>query len=217
MKSQSTPVFARLRTTASPPAAVKLARTCKASVAVTLALAGIALLAAPAPARADVLVTYSGFWGTDFQSSADAMDGASYSLSFDLPDAISAPDAGAIYNATTLATNFTYVLNGTTLGVSLNEVDFWSSNDGGFFNLVLSDGFIINLGYYSWTEYLSGPDIGYSGTLQTGTWSPDIGSGNGFTSITPGTLTLSQVPEPGTLTLIAAGLFSLGLVRRSRA
>jgi hypothetical protein len=105
-----------------------------------------------------------------------------------------------------------YDLNGSPVSVGLGPIVFFNSSFGGLFELGLTDG-------NNFSAF--GPDIGSTGTIQTGTFSAVYGMnaviepGPPQTSgeVLVGPVTPS-VPEPSAAALLATGILALALIRR---
>jgi MYXO-CTERM domain-containing protein len=172
-----------------------------------LILAAPALIAGPAARAGMVTVSGSGTWNADAPDSLYTAAGASWSFSFDLP----APLDDLF---TSSATNFQYLLDGVAVSTTLDSIEFFSTDDGGMFDLNFADGNSLNL--YGPQAY-SSPDL----SLITGVYASNIDI-NAFAGppdgIGSGVVTFSLVvPEPSSLASGGLALACLaGLASRSR-
>lgn len=158
-------------------------------------VAGFALVAiAATSARAsEVEISGSGTFSGTAPTTAESKAGDTWSFSFDLPNPISG-------NPTTQAVNFSYFLDGTPVGVSLTQVQFFSSGLGGLFDLTLSDTHILS--YY-------GANIETSNTLSLGTFAATA-CPNDAAACGSGSVTVSAVPLPASAWLMLSALIGFG-------
>jgi hypothetical protein len=190
----------------------------KTTAAMSAALASMVVFTAPAARGAEDLVSFTGSWGIVSTVTSYSVSNEAFSFSFDLPSPIANQtinDSGFLLYATTQATNFVYNLNGSPIALILSQVAFWTTSEGGFFDLDFADGGSINL--------TGGPDVlgvlGSPLTLQAGIFSvPTIGVDGGFDE-TPGhngagALTITSAPEPASFALLGTALIGLRAVRR---
>jgi hypothetical protein len=175
-----------------------------AAVAVALLFGG--------EADAGVLYSGSGVWSSPTVSTAYSNANTTWSFSFELPNPTS-----IIGGVTTEATNFSYKLNGVSVGASLLDVYFAPSATGGLFSLDFTDG-------YTLAFFLTpGVDIGSTGNLSTGTWNKaDVAlyGPNSLLAYNSGTATISAVPEPSAWAMMILGFAAVAFVtyrRRNRA
>lgn len=169
-------------------------------------LAAVSCIAIPS-ARADVVVVSgSGTWGAAAPTTAESAAGASFSFSFDISNPFTGT-ASAASLATTDATNFGYDLNGSPVAVSLSKVVFYTPSMSGLFDLELSDGNLLDA---------YGPDIGSTGRLTLATTSANFAINDPASGpVGSGSVSVSPIPEPISVTLLGAGLFGLLAVRRN--
>jgi hypothetical protein len=110
---------------------------------------------------------------------------------------------------TSQGTNLIYDLNGNPVSVGLSYEVFYPSSYGGLYTIGFTDG-----------NYLGtfGPDIGSTGTLTIGTFSAgySVNSQDEFTPQGSGPGSVSEVPEPSSLTLFGAALFGLGWIAQKK-
>jgi len=177
-----------------------------AAVAVALLVGG--------QANAGVLYTGSGVWSSPTIGTTYSAGSKPWSFSFELPNPTVI--SGGV---TTEATNFSYKLNGVSVGSSLLDVYFAPASTGGLFSLDFTDGYTIAF-------FLNtGIDIGSSGNLSTGTWNKINVALYGPGDLVPvatvlGNGTISAVPEPSTWAMMVLGFAAVGFVtyrRRGRA
>jgi len=152
-------------------------------------------------ANADILdVSGTGLWGSNAPVTTESAPNESFSFSFNIPQAISNPSLSA--------TNFVYMLNGSSVPVSLSNVTFFPASSEGLFDLNLSNGDTVS-------SY--GADVGSGGTVSTGNFPAlfamfDQGStGSGTVVISDGT-----APEPSFYGVVGAALGLLVFVRIRR-
>jgi hypothetical protein len=176
-----------------------------------LALTALLAIAIAVPAHADVIVSGSGIWAGDNELHNDFNKiGDSWSFSFELPNPTAAD--------TTDITNAEFDHNGSPVSEMLDEVVFYNSGSGGFFDLIFDDGTVLSFFGASSTT-----DIGSTGTITTGgPYDVNVafdGSGNfsgsGTVSVAEATTT-APAPEPATLALLGAGLAGLSRIRRRK-
>jgi hypothetical protein len=113
---------------------------------------------------------------------------------------------------TTAATNLVYDLNGSPVSVGIGAMVFFNSSFGGLFEIVFTD-----------SNFLAafGPDIGSTGTIETGTFSAGYGM-NAVSEPSPpqasGDVLVGPVatptPEPSAVALLATSILALALIRR---
>lgn len=151
-----------------------------------------------------VVVTGTGTWDGGATATAYSESSATWSFTFNLPSTIGS-------NPTTEATDFSYLLNGSSVAASLSTVMFYEADAWGLFDLNFADGSIVSFMSYS----NPGDDVGSSFTLLLGTFDAQISTlsatGTGTVTLSPPepNPTPSPVPEPSTMLLFGAGLAGL--------
>jgi PEP-CTERM motif len=116
---------------------------------------------------------------------------------------------------TNQVTNLVYDLNGSPVSVALGVAAFYNSQYSGMFTLFFTDG-----NYFG----VFGPDIGSTGTIQTGTFSavyginsngpPSPSEASGQVLVGP---VSSSVPEPSTWAMLVLGFTGLGFAGYRKA
>jgi hypothetical protein len=160
----------------------------------TLAILGCIGALTASRSNADAVISGSGTWGATAPVTAESAPGDTLSFTFDLPNPIAT-------NPTFQATDFSYLLNGSLVPVSLEAVVFYPVTEAGLFDLVLSDGDIV--GAY-------GADIGSSLTISSGTFAAEFAMNN---APAEGSGTVDVTPEPSSLIPVALAL--IWMVRRA--
>lgn len=168
------------------------------------AILGLCLiLAAPASGRVFRFVG-EGVGAAVAEPTAHLAPGATFRFSFDLPAPLVdiAPGDGFVVND---IMRVRYTLDGRPVLDPLEQVYFYPESQGGGVDLLFAVGDL----------NLFGPDLGSDGVLRLGTYAIDFGTG-GNAGQGSGSVTISQVPEPGSWLLMSAGLGGAGMVLRRR-
>jgi len=175
-----------------------------------------ALVTAPVASADSFTFAGSGTWDQGTPTTAYSQAGATWQFSFLLPDTLSS-------NPTTQVTDFSYLLNGTTVTTSLpGGVLFYSVANGGGFDLYPT---INNASDVSVLSFLFPNDVGSNLNIASGIFHTSIELNDGITTadgLTPGsgsgtvTIASAATPEPpsfilmGTALLLSAGLIRFG-------
>jgi hypothetical protein len=176
-----------------------------------------ALVTTPITSASSFYFTGSGTWDQRTPSTVYSDAGATWQFSFSLPDTLSS-------NPTTQVTDFSYVLNGTTVATALpGGALFFSVADGGGFDLYPT---INNTSDVSVISFLFPNDVGSNLNIVGGIFQASIELNDGITTadgLTPGsgsgtvTIASAATPEPSSIILMGtAFLLSAGLIRRRR-
>jgi hypothetical protein len=178
-------------------------------------LAFVAALVPPLVASASpITFTGSGIWDQGTPTTAFSQAGATWQFSFSLPETLSS-------NPTTQVSDFSYLLNGTTVATSLpGGVLFYSVANGGGFDLYPT---INNTSDVSVLSFLFPNDVGSNLQILGGTFQTSIELNDGITTadgLTPGsgsgtvTIASAATPEPPSVILLGTALvLSAGLIR----
>jgi hypothetical protein len=177
----------------------------------------VALVTAPVARASSFSFTGSGTWDQGTPTTAYSQAGASWQFSFLLPDTFSS-------NPTTQVTDFSYVLNGTTVATSLpGGALFFSVADGGGFDLYPT---INNASNVSVLSFLFPNDVGSNLHIVGGIFQTSIELNDGITTadgLSPGsgsgtvTIASAATPEPPSIILLGTALLlSSGLIRFRR-
>ena len=176
-----------------------------------------ALVTAPVARASSFSFTGSGTWDQGTPTTAYSQAGASWQFSFLLPDTLSS-------NPTTQVTDFSYVLNGTTVATSLpGGALFFSVADGGGFDLYPT---VNNASNVSVISFLFPNDVGSNLNIVSGIFPTSIELNDGITTadgLTPGsgsgtvTIASAATPEPPSIILLGTALLlGSGLIRFRR-
>ena len=174
-----------------------------------------ALVTSPVASATSISFTGSGTWDQGTPTTAYSQAGATWQFSFLLPDTLSS-------NPTTQVTDFSYLLNGTTVTTSLpGGVLFYSAADGGGFDLYPTINNTSDVGVIS---FLFPDDVGSSLNISGGTFQTSIELNDGIIAtdgLIPGsgsgTVTITSTPEPPSIILLGTALLlSAGLIRFRR-
>jgi len=181
------------------------------ALALVLGLFGVAT----ATAGTIVEVSSSGTYavGTPTSSWTAAGDPWTFSFLVNTTPTISSFTTGTDFDLP--FTNFVYTLNGSPVDVSVVDVEFFSSGDGGLMNVCFfgctASGTVTNGFEFFGPQAYSGPES--APTILSGTFpapSPDVEVDSTETPQADGTVGIS--PEPSTAGLGAAGLLILAAV-----
>ena len=154
----------------------------------------------PVASASSFYFTGSGTWDQGTPITAYSEAGATWQFSFFLPGTLSS-------NPTTQVTDFSYLLNGTTVTTSLpGGVLFYSVLNGGGFDLYPT---INNTSDVSVISLLFPNDVGSNLNIAGGIFQTSIELNDGMTAtdgLTPGsgsgTVTITSTPEPSSIILL---------------
>ncbi len=186
-------------------------------IAITILASILALVAAPVASADSFSFTGAGTWDQGTPTTAYSLAGATWQFSFSLPETLSS-------NPTTQVTDFSYLLNGTTVATSLpGGVLFYSVANGGGFDLYPT---INNASDVSVLSFLFPNDVGSNLNIVGGTFQTSIELNDGITTtdgLTPGsgsgtvTIASAATPEPPSVILLGTALvLSASLIRFRR-
>lgn len=175
-----------------------------------------ALVTQPVASATSISFMGSGTWDQGTPTTAYSQAGATWQFSFLLPDTLSS-------NPTTQVTDFSYLLNGTTVTTFLpGGVLFYSAADGGGFDLYPT---INNASNVSVLSFLFPNDVSNLNIL-SGIFHTSIELNDGITTadgLTPGsgsgmvTIASAATPEPPSIILLGTALLlGSGLIRFRR-
>jgi hypothetical protein len=175
------------------------------------------LMTLPVASASSLSFTGSGMWDQGTPTTAYSQAGATWQISFLLPDTLSS-------NPTTQVNDFSYSLNGTTVSTSLpGGVLFYSVANGGGFDLYPT---INNGSNVSVLSFLFPNDVGSNLKIVGGTFQTSIELNDGITTadgLTPGsgsgtvTIASAATPEPPSIILLGTALLlGAGLIRFRR-
>jgi PEP-CTERM motif len=157
------------------------------------------LIAQPVAHAGTALFSGSGTWGDDAPVSIYTAPDATWAFSFVVPNPLEA-------NPTTMATDFQYLLNGSSITTTLTSVEFFAQSDGGLFDLNFDDGNSLNL--YG-AQVLATSNL----TLLAGIYTANIDI-NSFIGPPDGTgagaVSITLVPEPSSIVLALIALVAVG-------
>ncbi|MDR3468413.1 MAG: PEPxxWA-CTERM sorting domain-containing protein [Xanthobacteraceae bacterium] len=158
-------------------------------------------------ANADVLFSGSGTWDTavdNYNASLGvgtvySAPNQTWSFSFDLQNPIAS-------NPTFAATNFSFKLNGASVGGALSAVQFYPVSAGGGFDLDFANGDVVSL--------LFTADLGSTGNLVVGptSYSAEIQTFDANGTREHGVGSISAVPEPSTWAMMILGFVGVGFI-----
>jgi hypothetical protein len=143
---------------------------------------------------AEVTITGAGVWGEGTQVTPYSAQGATWSFTVTVPSPLD-------LNPTSMISNAEYDLNGVPVGTAMISVAFFTSDQGGGFDLNFADNNTVSL---------SGPTVidGNSNVLD-GTYSMQIAMNDGPSTGMGAVVIGAAVPEPSTLVSLSVGLFSV--------
>ena len=176
-----------------------------------------ALVTAPVASANSFSFTGSGTWDQGTPTTAYSQAGTTWQFSFSLPESLSS-------NPTTQVSDFSYLLNGTTVTTSLpGGVLFYSVADGGGFDLYPT---INNASNVSVLSFLFPNDVGSNFKIVSGIFQASIELNDGITTVdglTPGsgsgtvTIASATTPEPPSIILLGTALLlGCALIRLPR-
>jgi hypothetical protein len=160
-------------------------------------IAGLVLLLQGAASADVVLISGSGTWDTVAPTTPVSAPGATWSFSFDATTPIAS-------DGTTTFSNFSYLLNGSSVSETLTAVQFFSTGDFGLFSLFLADGNF--LGFYGAQVYDTTSNLIsgiYPAAIDVNQTALPLGVGTGVIHI-------GAVPEPSSIVSAAIGLVLIG-------
>lgn len=168
--------------------------------------------AAASASGTDYVLTGSGTWSSNTPVTALSAPGDTWSFSVMFPDPITngiAQDSADV--STTSGINFVYYLNGQMVSAVLTEAQFYTTAEDGLFDLNTSVGTFD--AYGPQVDSNTAPTL----TLTPGTYAgtADVNLSSEGTGHGAATYHIGIVPEPATISLLAAGFAGLLFKRKS--
>lgn len=196
----------------------------KVSHIFTLLAGAAVLLPLPATAAA-ILFQGVGLFNGMAPTTAISAPNESFMFSFDLPSPYTKSGTFQGGPTTSQATNFSYLLNGTSINATLPLVAFYSSAAEGGIDLGIHTGAANSPLQYLSIFASNGADLGSSGTITSPSfsiYSVSVGTsltGEGSVALTTSNMAVSAVPLPPALPMFGAallGLASFGVWQRRK-